>query len=641
MSEAEETSVTQEQKNDDASKCKILDIYWERIFLHLIVENASGKDLYLRSKDKPLVLLRQEPISKVDLERLKNYYPESTGIISNSEKLRSIELNIAAANERSFLDNAKWEIGYYDAEEPPEGNFAYKYSIDTRDGQVLFQEEKIKRRQKKLQKVGREDQLVKKDQLIFCTLDSSLVPRLDGLDKVFRYDGVKYAYTVNFTVYSFDGISLNLNINSFFMRENAKWEKRLLVFGSKKPKDIWKRYIFALKTTVFQVFYTIRYKLSPHDGRNILLLTETSPAIGGNLECLYQRMLERGLDKEYNITISAREQIGNNHSYFSWFSVLRKISKADYIFIDNYVPIFSRLKLNPKVKLIQLWHAGVGFKSVGFARFGKKASPYASGSGHQQYSWALAPSKALVKTYEEVFGIDKKFFLPTGMLRLDGFLEQNKVNAFKQEFYERYPELVDKKLILFTPTYRGSGQKDAYYEYGMLDMERIFDYCGDESVFIFKMHPFTKDTLEYYEEKFPTMETEIRDMRLRPDLSKYYPRIMDLTGKEDTNSLFYVADILITDYSSVLYEFSAMQKPMLFYTPDRVMYEATRGVHQSIKRTAPGKVCDTFDELMDSLEKQDYDYEKTVQFAQANFDHELSGATDRLIDSVLLVDQKG
>ena len=74
---------------------------------------------------------------------------------------------------------------------------------------------------------------------------------------------------------------------------------------------------------------------------------------------------------------------------------------------------------------------------------------------------------------------------------------------------------------------------------------------------------------------------------------------------------------------------------MLFYTYDREIYELTRGVHRSVKDNAPGKVCDTFDELMYALENETYDFEKSVQFVKDQFGDYDGKAADRTIDLIL------
>ena len=116
---------------------------------------------------------------------------------------------------------------------------------------------------------------------------------------------------------------------------------------------------------------------------------------------------------------------------------------------------------------------------------------------------------------------------------------------------------------------------------------------------------------------------------------EYESRIFNFKDYPNINYLYYITDILITDYSSNYYEYALMNKPMLFYTYDREIYELTRGVHRSVKDNAPGKVCDTFDELMYALENETYDFEKSVQFVKDQFGDYDGKAADRTIDLIL------
>ena len=565
--------------------CSIEDIYWERIFLNIIVYNDTGREIYLRYADEDIVHIEQRHIKNNTFE---------------------IKINLATIGGRTFLQNGKWEIGYYDSDVVPKGNLRYKPKFDEH----------------------------RDDLFIFCSVSPKLAEKLDDLDKIFRYDGTKYAYTINFTSYTLDDETMHLNICSFFMRENPNWHRELLFFGSKKIHDMAKRYFKAFKLFVIRTIYAFFSMTHHNKSKHILIMNETKDKLDGNLKAIYEKMIQRQMDKEFHIEVSTREAIGKNNSIWSWIKTVRKAAKAEFIILDNFVPLFSKINISKKTKLIQVWHAGVGFKNVGFARFGKKGSPLPSGSVHQKYYKALAPAQSLVKVYEEVFGIDESAFMPLGMPRLDSFFDEKKISDFKTRFYKEYPQLKDKRLILFAPTYRGPGQKTAYYNYQKLDFQRLADFCGDEYVFALKMHPFTKDTPQYYEDRFPEMDTKIKSQRLKPDLSKFSPQIIDLTNKYDINDLFHVTDILITDYSSAFYEFSILKKPVLFYVYDRVIYENVRGVHQKINEMAPGKVCETFDELMSALDNQDYDIEKTIAFADDNFDDNFGNATDMLIDNL-------
>ena len=123
----------------------------------------------------------------------------------------------------------------------------------------------------------------------------------------------------------------------------------------------------------------------------------------------------------------------------------------------------------------------------------------------------------------------------------------------------------------------------------------------------------------------------------RPDIPKIFrTRICDFSDYPDINELFYITDLLITDYSSNYYEFALLKRPVLFYTYDRAFYELTRGVHRSVKDNAPGKVCDTFDQLMTALETKDYEIDKTLTFAREHFGNYDGHASDRIINQILL-----
>ena len=163
----------------------------------------------------------------------------------------------------------------------------------------------------------------------------------------------------------------------------------------------------------------------------------------------------------------------------------------------------------------------------------------------------------------------------------------------------------------------GAGQKDAYYPYDdFVDFEALYELCErTNSYFVFEMHHFIKDA--------------------PPVPEPYRSRLKDLS-EEDLNDLLYAADVLVTDYSSCFYDFLPQGKPVVFYAPDKRIYELVHGVHQTIDDAAPGHVCNTFEELARAL---DGDLSECKAPGPAMVDRvaEKSGlAADRIIDAVLL-----
>ena len=102
------------------------------------------------------------------------------------------------------------------------------------------------------------------------------------------------------------------------------------------------------------------------------------------------------------------------------------------------------------------------------------------------------------------------------------------------------------------------------------------------------------------------------------------------------NELFYITDLLITDYSSCIYEFMLMKKPMLFFAFDKDRYAVSRGFHRDYDSNVPGKICMTFDELLRAMREEDYEYEKVERMLPPYFDHVDASSSDRVIDWLVL-----
>ena len=93
---------------------------------------------------------------------------------------------------------------------------------------------------------------------------------------------------------------------------------------------------------------------------------------------------------------------------------------------------------------------------------------------------------------------------------------------------------------------------------------------------------------------------------------------------------------MISDYSSGVFEYSLMRKPAVFYAFDEHQFEYSRGFHRDYRSSTPGKIVRTFDELMETLENRDYEFEKMDAYIEHHFDYVDTGSTDRVIDWILL-----
>ncbi|MBU7414163.1 CDP-glycerol glycerophosphotransferase family protein, partial [Staphylococcus aureus] len=109
---------------------------------------------------------------------------------------------------------------------------------------------------------------------------------------------------------------------------------------------------------------------------------------------------------------------------------------------------------------------------------------------HRSYTKAYVSSETDIPFYAEAFGIKEKNVVPTGVPRTDVLFDEAYATQIKQEMEDELPIIKGKKVILFAPTFRGSGHGTAHYPFFKIDFERLARYCEkNNAVVLFKMHP--------------------------------------------------------------------------------------------------------------------------------------------------------
>jgi CDP-glycerol glycerophosphotransferase len=115
---------------------------------------------------------------------------------------------------------------------------------------------------------------------------------------------------------------------------------------------------------------------------------------------------------------------------------------------------------------------------------------------------------------------------------------------------------------------------------------------------------------------------------------------IDVTNYPDVTELYLAADVLVTDYSSVMFDFSVTGKPMIFLAPDISAYESKRGFYFDFRAEAPGPICSSSNEVIEALEDIEQvskRYAKKYKAWQAKFNHREDGkAAERVVASVFL-----
>ena len=367
---------------------------------------------------------------------------------------------------------------------------------------------------------------------------------------------------------------------------------------------------------LFQVTFLVFRALARRTGRRILFSSDSRAELAGNLKMVHDRMVERGVDRDHELLSLFKENVSTRRALRDRFRLSWLLARADVIVIDDYQSIIYRMH-DPNVRIVQLWHAVGAFKTVGYSRVGKPGGPSPYERAHKNYTFATVSSTADVPIYAEAFGIPESHVIPTGVPRVDRFFDPVHREAAREAAFGAFPAARGRFTILFAPTFRGNGVLSATYDVGRIDFAALHGLCVEkDAVCIVRMHPFVREPLRI------------------PD--HLMDRLLDGSATPlDVNDLLFAVDLLVTDYSSIVYEYSLLGRPVLFYAYDLEEYVASRDFYEPYESFVPGRIVRTFDELLDAIRRDDYEIEKVAPFASRHFDHLDGGSTDRVIDLIL------
>ncbi len=363
------------------------------------------------------------------------------------------------------------------------------------------------------------------------------------------------------------------------------------------------------KNKMINIGYHLVRKVSKKKNR-IMFVSERDVKITGNLKFIYEE-----LQKYDNISmeISTCNQSFPTTSFKHRIKTYIQMAQADVILLDAYFKKMNYFNITDQY-LIQVWHACGAFKTFGFSRLGKPGAPKLNDTANRKYDNAIVSSSSIIDCYAEAFGISNEKVLPLGVPRTDVFFDDDYAKSAKEKFYNRYPNLENKKIILFAPTYRGGNRKNGYYPINAFNPVELYNELGDGYAIIMKHHFFVKDHF-----KIP---------------NEYKDNIVDIDITEDINDLLFITDILISDYSSVVFEAALLDIPMLFYAFDLENYISERSFYYEYKTFVPGKIIYSQEGILNSIKNNDFEDYKINSFKSKFFDYLDGKSTERIINLI-------
>ena len=232
------------------------------------------------------------------------------------------------------------------------------------------------------------------------------------------------------------------------------------------------------------------------------------------------------------------------------------------------------------------------------------------------WDYLISQNPFSTNTFRRAFDFHKEM-LEIGYPRNDILFRENTEEGVRR-YCRKLGLPMDKKIILYAPTWRDDefSEDDKYEFRPQISFEKLQEELGDEYVMIVKYHYLIMDAVDW---------------------SPYEGFIYHFDQSRDIAELFLVADILITDYSSVMFDYSIMRRPMFFFAYDFYKYKnELRGFYFSYSKEMPGPISTTTEELIDDIRNYDpaeYEerYERFVQKYNAIDD---GNAASRVLDLI-------
>lgn len=332
----------------------------------------------------------------------------------------------------------------------------------------------------------------------------------------------------------------------------------------------------------------------PVNKKKVLFLSDIREEIGGNYLPLKALCEEAGYEVVCRFRGGKNDWLGRRFELGQCYD----IATAGYIFLEDFHKDTAYMHVRRGQKLIQLWHACGAFKKFAWSRVGGNENINIH-PGYRKYTNAIVSAEAIRENYAEAFDISLDRVGATGIPRTDIFFDQDYACAARERLLQKYPVLQGKKVVLIAPTYRGTTLDKATYAFDQIDPWAIHEALGDDTVLVFKWHP-----------------AMIRSMRERKpyDWEAMSSFALDATQERDINDFLLLADVLVTDYSSIIFEWALLDKPIIYHWFDVNEYIIGRGMYYDMDAYVYGQVSYCAEELTQALVNPQVDEEARQRF---------------------------
>jgi CDP-glycerol glycerophosphotransferase (TagB/SpsB family) len=272
---------------------------------------------------------------------------------------------------------------------------------------------------------------------------------------------------------------------------------------------------------------------------------------------------------------------------------------SDLFVVDNaYLPVHVAPHRSGTT-VVQVWHAVGALKRFGADTAGGLHGPERAFL-HRHYDYVVCAGEASRRPWSAALRTPVERVLPLGIARTDFFFDPTALAAARERVLERYPRLREGRVVLYAPTFRGRGRhKRAAPAFDAVELRKQLP-PGD--VLALKGHPNLDPT---------RMSTAGFDVVIDRAL--------------EINEVFAAADVLVTDYSSAIYEWALLRRPLVLLTADLEAYERDPGLYVDARTALIGERVEDPEDLARAIAEARVDEAAWTAFLA----HQIEGCDGR------------
>ncbi len=319
--------------------------------------------------------------------------------------------------------------------------------------------------------------------------------------------------------------------------------------------------------------------------------------------------------KKYKTVVLCRKLEGKEEAKFidlikygfHMFKQMYHIATSKTVILDSYCIVISILKHKKNLKIIQIWHSVGTMKKFGYdildQEEGNSSKMAEALRMHKNYTYVLCAGEGYKHDLVRQFNCSEDIIRLIPLPRLDLLADKKYVSKTSEAIYKKYPELKNKKNIIYVPTFR---KDETDFEKHINKLVNLIDY--KKYNLIIKLHPLS------------TVKINNDNVILAKEFNSM--------------EMILVSDYVITDYSCILYEAGFIGKALYFDAFDYDEYNKNRSLNIDYFKDLPGVVTKDVTKIIKSIENEKYDYKELDKFIKkyVNYDGNSAKKIYKLIE---------